>query len=168
MNQNLFLAINGLVGKSNFLDVLGVFFADKLIYIFALGIALMWFNKSLRYYVYLAFGSAFVSRILIVETIKRLVNHPRPYEVVTNVHQLLVDHQKGMSFPSGHTVIFFAFAFSFVGTKYFWPLLVLAVLGSVARIFVGVHFPADIIVSIIIAGITVWGMRSLFKKPILS
>jgi undecaprenyl-diphosphatase len=167
MNEKIFLIINGLAGKSHFLDALGIFFAEKFLYVFALIVVVLWLQKSLRYYVYLTIASAFVSRIIIVEAIKRIINHPRPYEVVSNIHQLLADSEHGMSFPSGHTVIFFSFAFGFYGTKYFWPFLILATLGSLARIFVGVHFPADIAASIIIAAIVVAvGRRFFFRKII--
>jgi undecaprenyl-diphosphatase len=168
MNEQIFLAINGLAGKSQFFDTLGVFFAEKFLYIFAIIIVGLWLNKSLRYYVYVAITSAIVSRIVIVEVIKRIVNHPRPYEVVVNIHQLLADSEHGMSFPSGHTVIYFSFAFAFYGTKYFWPFVILAAIGSVARVFVGVHFPVDIAASIVIAAVVVAAIRRLFKKPILS
>lgn len=166
MNTQIFLAINGVATKWHWLDVLGIFLADKFIYVFAIIIAGLWFNKRLRSYVYVAFASAFVSRIIIVEVIKRIINHPRPYEIVTNIHQLLADNEHGMSFPSGHTVIFFSFAFAFWGTEFFWPFLIFATLGSLSRIFVGVHFPADIAASFIIAWLTVWLVKKLFKKQL--
>ena len=166
MNEKLFHLINDFAGRSHFLDVAGVFFAEKFLYVFAVIIALLWLDKRVRNYVYLAFASAFVSRIIIVEVLKRIVNHARPYEILTHIHQLLADSEHGMSFPSGHTVVYFSFAFAFWKTPYFWPFLILATLGSVARIFVGVHFPADIAASIAIAWIVVWLCRKYFKgKP---
>ena len=168
MNEQLFHAINNLAGKSHVLDVLGVFFADKFLYIFALIILGLWFSKRLRPYVYLTLGSTLIARGVIVEIMKRLINHPRPYEVVGNLHQLMADNEHGMSFPSGHAVIFFSFAFGFWGTEYFWPFLIMATLGSLARVFVGVHFPADILASFFIAGLVVWVGRRLFKKWFLS
>lgn len=167
MNNQLFLAINGLAGRSHFLDVLGIFFADKFLYVFALIVVALWLSKPLRNYVYLALASAFVSRIVIVEIIKRLVNEPRPYEVVTSIHQLLADTEHGMAFPSGHAVIYFSLAFSFWGTKYFWPFMILATLGALARIYVGVHYPLDIVASFFIAWLTVWILHRLFKKHFL-
>lgn len=163
MNTQIFLAINGLAGRIHWLDVVGVFLADKFIYVFALVICALWLNKRLRNYVYLAIASAFVSRIIIVEILKRVINHPRPYEVVAGIHQLLADSERGMSFPSGHTVVFFSFAFAFWGTEYFWPFFVLATLGSLSRIFVGVHFPADILGAFVISWLTVLGLRQLAK-----
>ena len=168
MNQQIFLAINSLAGKSHLLDILGIFFADKFLYLFTLIILALWFNKRLRPYVYLALGSTLVARGIIVEILKRMINHPRPYEIVSHIHQLLADNEHGMSFPSGHAVIYFSFAFGFWGTEYFWPFLVLATLGSAARVFVGVHFPADIVGSLIIAAAVAWLARRLFKKKILS
>lgn len=168
MNTQIFLAINGLAGRFPWLDAAGVFLADKFIYVFALFICALWFSKRLRNHVYLAIASAFVSRVILVEIIKRIVNHPRPYEVVARIHQLLADNEHGMSFPSGHTVVFFSFAFAFWGTEYFWPFFVLATLGSLSRIFVGVHFPADILAAFFIAWLTVWGLKRLFKNRFLS
>src|SRR4051812_26724989 len=112
MNVQIFLAINGLTGKSQALDVAGIFFAEKFLYIFGLIIVALWLNKKFRYHVYMALGSALISRLIIVEAIKRIVDHPRPYEVVAGIHQILPDSEHGMSFPSGHTVIYFAFAFA--------------------------------------------------------
>ena len=166
MNLQIFSAINNLAGQSHILDVLGVFFADKFLYVFALIILGLWLNKRLRPYVYLAFASTLIARGVIVEILKRIIDHPRPYEIVGNIHQLLADNEHGMSFPSGHTVIFFSFAFSFWGTKYFWPFLIMAIIGSLARVFVGVHFPGDVMASILIAGLVVWLGRQLFQKKL--
>jgi undecaprenyl-diphosphatase len=168
MNEAVFHAINNIAGQSHILDVIGVFFAEKFLYVFALIVLALWFNKRRRPYVYLAVTSALVSRVIIVEVFKRIINHPRPYEILTNLHQLLIDNEKGMSFPSGHAVIYFSFALGFWGTEYFWPFMILATFSSIARIFVGVHFPGDILASFIIAWLTVWLVRRLFKKQILS
>lgn len=164
MNEQIFLAINGLANKSHFLDSLGIFFAEYFLYIFALIIVILWFAKPWRIYAYQALASAIISRLIIVEIIKRFANHPRPYEIVSGIKQLLVDTETGNSFPSGHTVIFFSFAFAFYGTKLFWPFVFLAALGSISRVFVGVHFPADVAASVIIAALTVWLVRMLFRK----
>jgi undecaprenyl-diphosphatase len=163
MNNKLFFAINNFAGKHHFLDVLGIFFADKFLYVFLLVVAALWLNKSLRKYVYLAATSVVINRLILVELLKRFFNHPRPYEILPKLNLLLVDNERGMSFPSGHAVIYFSLAFSFWGTKYFWPFFIFATIGSVARVYVGVHFPYDIIGSFIVAFFMVWWFRSLFK-----
>ncbi|OGE74276.1 MAG: hypothetical protein A3C49_02290 [Candidatus Doudnabacteria bacterium RIFCSPHIGHO2_02_FULL_42_25] len=151
MDYAIFEAINGLAGKSSFLDGFGIFLATVLIFIFLGFIGGLLANKqwNLRKRVYIAFISALISRVILVEIIKRLIDRPRPFEVL-DVHQLLVDEGSGKSFPSGHTVIFFSIAFAFWGTRWFWPMFIIATLGSIVRIFVGVHYPSDILVGAII------------------
>lgn len=167
MDHQLLLAINNLAGSHPILDKIGIFFAEHFLYLAVAGVVMLWFKRDLRVKVYTAFASVIVGRLVIVEIIKRLVDRPRPFEIL-NVHKLLVDEGSGKSFPSGHTVIFFSLAFAFYGTKYFWPLLILAGLGSLARIYIGVHYPTDVLASIVIAAVTVWLVRTLFKGRIFS
>ncbi len=167
MNHQLFYAINNLAGRWPVLDKIGIFFADYFVYVSAVLLLLLWFNKKNRGYVELAFASAFFTRVVIVELIKRIFNRPRPEELLPNVHTFNI-HEYGYSFPSGHAVIYFSLAMAFWGTKYFWPFFVLAILGALSRIFVGVHFPIDILASFIIAWLTVWLFRRLFRNRILS
>ncbi len=168
MNVEIFESINHLAGKWIWLDQIGIFFAQHFLYVFAIIVVGLWFTKPVRKNVYIALLSAGFSRILVVEVLKRILDRPRPFEIVENVQQLIVDEETGHSFPSGHTVIFFSFAFAFYGTKYFWPFLILAIIGSLARVFVGVHFPFDVLASIGIAAVVVWAARRLFKNRFLS
>lgn len=162
MDHQIFLAINGLVGKSAILDKIGVFVGgDYFLYAFALVVGLLWFSKPLRKKVYLALGSGAIAYV-IASLVKHLVYRPRPFEVL-NVHQLIVDNERGNSFPSGHATFYFALAFAFWGTEFFWPFLALAVLGSLGRVFVGVHYPLDILAGAIIGTITVLALRRFFK-----
>ena len=170
MDHQIFFAINGLAGKIHFLDSFGIAMAQILIFVFiGLVVGVWWFkDRSLKRNLWIAFLSALVSRVFIVEVIKRIVDRPRPFEVILSVHKLLVDEGSGKSFPSGHAVIFFSIAFAFWSTKWFWPLFTLAVIGSVARIFVGVHYPSDVLIGALIGAGTSLLLLSLFKKRILS
>lgn len=163
MDTQIFYAINNLAGHSHALDLIGIFFAKYFEYVFAVFVVLLWFKKELRTKVYLAIISSVIARLVIVEILKRLFAHPRPYEVL-QVHQLIADNERGVSFPSGHAAVFFALAFSFWGTKYFWPLFIFALIASVARVFVGVHYPGDIIVGLLISAATVFVIKKLIKK----
>ena len=164
MDSQFFLSINGLAGQSALLDKIGLFFGgDYFLYLFLLAIALLWVVPIFRNRVYLAFGAALIGRGIVTEILKRLISRSRPYEIL-NVHQLLADHDPGVSFPSGHATIYFAIAFAFWGTRYFWPFFVLATIGSLTRIFVGVHYPLDILAGAIIgAGMSLILLR-LFKN----
>ena len=122
--------------------------------------------KIHRKHFFAAFASGAISNFLLNEIVKLAVNRPRPYEVLP-VHNLLGTHEFGAAFYSGHTAIMFSFAFSFYKTKYFWPFVVWALVCSFARVFVGVHYPLDIIAGIAVAAGVSWTIRRLFKKHFL-
>lgn len=84
--------------------------------------------------------------------LKNLVARIRPYEVVDGL-QLLIEKQVDFSFPSGHTGSSFASAvvcFTQLPKKYGVPLLVLAVLIGCSRLYVGVHYPSDVLAGALI------------------
>jgi len=79
--------------------------------------------------------------------IKPLIGRPRPCHILNDIH-LLVNCGSGFSMPSSHAAsafgqcVFWSLAFS----KYRWALLIVAFLIAISRVFVGVHYPGDIIV----------------------
>ena len=80
-------------------------------------------------------------------TIKNLVARPRPYTVLENL-EILIEQPGEFSFPSGHTSSSFAFAvavYLLLPKKYGVPALVLAALISLSRLYVGVHYPTDVL-----------------------
>jgi undecaprenyl-diphosphatase len=164
MEEALFNLINNLAGQNQMVDTLGLFLAEYLIFVLIGLVVILWLWKSLRNHAYLAGVSLLVSRS-VVEVPKLLFDRPRPFASM-EVNQL-IEHETGSSFPSGHTVVLFAIAFSFYGTRWFWPFIVLATLGSLARVFVGVHYVSDVLTSVVIAALVVWGISILFKKRFL-
>lgn len=81
----------------------------------------------------------------------------RPCNALDNVH-LLVSCGGGKSFPSSHAANSFAQAtfFSLFAPRLKWALLGFATLVSLSRVFVGVHYPADLIVGAVV-GMSVGG-----------
>lgn len=87
--------------------------------------------------------------------LKNLVGRIRPYEAVYGLERL-VEKQKDFSFPSGHTGSSFAAAvIIFLGMpkKYGIPAIVLAFLISFSRLYVGVHYPTDVLCGAVIGTI---------------
>lgn len=86
-----------------------------------------------------------------VSIIRKIINRPRPYETM-NI-QPIVGHKKGESFPSRHTLSSMIIALVCFPVSY--PLgifsLFIAIMISVSRILVGVHYLSDVFVSVIIA-----------------
>jgi len=84
--------------------------------------------------------------------VKHLLGRLRPCHALENV-RLLIECNKSFSFPSIHAATSFAMAFiiSYFYTPATVPALIAAFLVAFSRIYVGVHYPSDVI-----AG-AVWG-----------
>lgn len=84
--------------------------------------------------------------------LKNVIARTRPYEVIDGL-QILIQKQKDYSFPSGHTGSSFAAAIIFFQTlpkKYGISAIVLASLIGISRLYVGVHYPSDVICGFLI------------------
>lgn len=83
--------------------------------------------------------------------LKNLVGRIRPYEVIAGL-QPLIAKPIDASFPSGHTSSAFSVAWVLVRNvprQYGIPLVVLAALMGISRLYVGVHYPTDVLVGMI-------------------
>lgn len=91
-------------------------------------------------------GSVICNNLLL----KNLLGRTRPYEVITEL-KLLVKAADDFSFPSGHSGASFASAVALchaLPRKYSVPLVVLAALIAFSRLYVGIHYPTDVLFGI--------------------
>ena len=143
----MFEKINGLANNSKILDFIGIFLADYFQYILGAILIALFIWKKNRLMVISAAISVFLSRLIIAEIIKNIVHRARPYVVLETARKIINGNTDFKSFPSGHAAIFFAIATAVylhnkkLGIWFF----VAAILMGIARIFVGVHWPTDIL-----------------------
>ena len=96
-----------------------------------------------------------VVTVILAEIIGKIAgqfySHHQPFAVLPNVSQL-IEHGIDNSFPSDHSIIFFSICFSFwlVRKKEWWLWITLAILVAISRVWVGVHYPVDVMTGAII------------------
>lgn len=116
---------------------------------------------------------------VVVYVLKYVVAEPRPFLVLSNVHQL-VSESEVYSFPSGHSASSFAVA-TVLGLKYslnfknkrfrlIYPLIAFAALIGFSRVYIGVHYPLDVVFGALIgvlSALTVLRLREdIFNSKI--
>ncbi len=173
MDQKIVHALHALNGWSSALDAFALFCASFLPYV--IGIAFIFFtvvsfrrggagtfadNKKRLRFILLTALSVLIAWGFFVPVIRFIYPHARPF-VALGWNPLLYHDASDPSFPSGHAVFLFALATSVwqANRRWGWYFMVAAALNAAARVFVGVHWPSDvmagalggIIVAIIIA-----------------
>lgn len=79
--------------------------------------------------------------------IKNIVARPRPYRMIETL-SILIPEPGEYSFPSGHTSSSFAAGvvlYLMLPKKYGVPAMILAFLIGLSRLYVGVHYPTDVL-----------------------
>lgn len=108
-------------------------------------------------------GLCYVCNDLII---KNLVQRARPF-TVSEALSPLVALPSSYSFPSGHTCSSFAAALSIWrmhGKKAGIPALILAALIGFSRMYVGVHYPTDVLCGLLVGSFGSWGVFLLMKR----
>ena len=89
-------------------------------------------------------------------TLKPLVARVRPYDLQEQDFgvyiNLLISRQSDFSFPSGHTIASFEAAVVLLknSKKMGIPALIIAILVSFSRLYLYVHYPSDVLVSVVL------------------
>jgi len=151
----LFTTINGLAGRSAVVDTLMVASAKYLPLIFALALIALWLTWKPRNQrgAFLAGGSA-----LIALGIGQLIGYafPRPRPYLAHSVNLLITRSADTSFPSDHATL--GFAVAVMVWQYNWRvgawLLILACILAFSRVFVGAHYPGDVVGGAILGSVT--------------
>jgi undecaprenyl-diphosphatase len=152
MNDAIQDAINGRAGHVQLLDDIMKLAAKDLIFLAVPLILLLWFLPGARAGRALRQRVAFVSAVAAVLALAAgmlagaLYSESRPF-IEHPGERRLISHSADNGFPSDHALVSFAVAGGLFAWRWMAGLAVsiVATLIGIARIFVGVHWPLDIV-----------------------
>ena len=104
---------------------------------------------------------------LLVETIKALADRDRPFRLLEKT-RVIGWKEIGHSFPSGHTTQIFFLVTLFIhrfelGVGVSIALYAVAAMVGFTRIYVGAHYPRDVIAGIVLGSL--WGILTMLVNP---
>ena len=164
LNLSLFSFINASSDASDLKINFAIFIANDLLYCMIALFAWFWLRGDYQIKKQILKAFIFTSIALFIsQCISHIYYHPRPF--VMDVGRTLIYHSPNGSFPSDHMLIFSSIAFSYFFSTYRKLgifLIMLAWLVAWSRIYVGVHFPLDMLGAFVLAfalnlsGLTLW------------
>ncbi|HWK62920.1 MAG TPA: undecaprenyl-diphosphatase [Eoetvoesiella sp.] len=165
INQSLFLWLNAPDHPDHLILSIAIFLARDLIWAIPALIGIGWL-----------YGGARTRQLLLVATASAILGlfanqlislfwwHPRPFMVYLG--HTLIAHAPDSSFPSDHLTLWWAVAFSFLAQGRHNLGTGLALLGvplAWSRIYLGVHFPLDMVGAGLVAVASTWlSLRTAF------
>lgn len=155
-NTALFLFIFSLNNHSQVTDILMIVGARFIIYLTFLLMFVFVFKGGIteRKAMILAILTIPII-IVLIKGIHLFFYESRPF--INYQISPLIPYEDDASFPSGHTSIISAIAFSYIYLKSKWApvFLLLAIWVGLSRIYVGVHYPLDILGGIVVGIVSV-------------
>lgn len=154
LNLALFHLINQYAGLNPVIDTLAIFAAEYMPVIVILALVILWILKGNNSRDVILYGIYAAIIGLVINYIIGLVYfHPRPFMIGLGTQ--LFQYPAETSFPSDHTTFMVSIALMLLYFKetrvYGVILLILGLIGGLARVFSGVHFPLDILGSIVVS-----------------
>ena len=161
LNRSLFLAINASAEASLPMRELAVFLAQWLVLSVPLLLLVFWvFGGRRQRMIVLTATLSIVVALACNLLIRELWFHPRPFMLGLGTNFLA--HAPGASFPSDHASGMFAVVFALILAslgRTGLVMLALALLVSWARVYLGVHFPSDILGGCLVGLLSAWLVR---------
>ncbi len=164
LDTALFLWLTGTLHSPNWSVLLAEFFASAVVPLVGLAFVVAWVRARTGWRPALLDAvSAGALGLTLVQVIGWIHYRPRPFE--SGLGSNLLNHMPENSFPSDHATLMFALAFGLMvaaplrraGTV----LFALALAVSWARVFLGAHYPSDILGGAILAVLCVGLVQSV-------
>jgi undecaprenyl-diphosphatase len=153
LNRTLFLAINANPSTPHWQIDMAVWLAGYAVYLVPLVLTALWLagrrdarETALRACCVMLLALGFNQIIGLVWM------HPRPFMI--GLGHTFIQHAPDSSFPSDHGTLFAGIVLTLLLARVRWPGMLLLVAGLAvawARVFVGVHYPFDMVGATVIA-----------------
>lgn len=147
-NQSAFLALNAGAQAPAFVIAIAIMLARWAIYLAMILLIFAWVRRgrAVRFALLDATGAALIG-LGIAQSIAAIWYHPRPFEI--GLGRQLLDHMPEASFPSDHATLMFSLAIPLLlnaeSRRWGGALLPLGLAVAWSRIYLGVHFPLDML-----------------------
>lgn len=164
-NIALFNFINHYAGINPLIDSAVVLMAQFMPIVIIIGLAYLWvFKGNLERNIILYSVYAAILGLAINLIIGMFYFHPRPFMIPLGTQ--LFPYPVETSFPSDHTTAMVSVAFMFIFFKETRKIglifLILGLIGGFSRVFCGVHFPMDVLGSVVVSlgsGILIYSVK---------
>ncbi len=157
--------------RCGFLDVIMpiiTFLGDGGWFWIACAVIMLFFKKTRKTGIMM--GLSLVCGLIICNlTLKPLVARIRPYDL-RPVENMLTEPMHDFSFPSGHTIASFEAAIVLLirDKRFGIPATVLASVIAFSRLYLYVHYPTDVLASIVLGSLlavfSVWAVNKLYAR----
>lgn len=159
MDASLYHTVNRFADRTSWLHGPAVAYAKYGVVVFAALLLLAWWRArrsgDLEAEARIGWaGAATLIALGLGQIIGHLVDRARPYAVLPHVH-VLVAKSTDVSFPSDHALTVGAIAIGLwlVDRTLGWIAIALALLMAFTRVYVGAHYPTDVVAGLLIAGL---------------